>query len=393
MYTIYAKKGRYGKYGGQYVPETLVSALKELEQQFYFWKKKEKFQNELNYYLQKYAGRPTPIYEANRLAELYGIKRIYLKREDLCHTGAHKINNCIGQILLAIKMKKSRIVAETGAGQHGVAAASVCAKFGLKCIIYMGQEDYTRQNKNVQRMKILGAEVIPVQPKSATLKEAINEAIRDWVTNIDNTFYLLGSIVGPHPYPMIVSYFQSIIGKETKEQILQELGKYPDAIVACVGGGSNSIGIFSAFLNIKQIDLYGVEAGGNGKELGQHAATLCYGTEGILHGSYTYLLQDENGQIAPTHSISAGLDYPAVGPLLSFLKNKKRIITATVTDEEAKTAFYELSKYEGIIPALEPAHAIAFSKRLAKKHLYNTLLINLSGRGDKDLDICIEKTK
>lgn len=390
MYTIFAKKGRYGKYGGRFVPETLINALNELELQFNYWRKKESFTRELDHYLIEYAGRPTPMYEAKRLAEAYRLKKILLKREDLCHTGAHKINNCVGQVLLAIRMGKERIVAETGAGQHGVAVASVCAKFGLKCIVYMGQADYERQHKNVLRMKILGADVIPVKPSGSTLKEAINEAIRDWVSNVDNTFYLLGSVVGPHPYPTIVSYFQSVIGKEAKKQIIQLVGKYPDAVIACVGGGSNSIGIFSAFLNIKEIDLYAVEAGGCATVLGKHAATLCYGTEGILHGSLSYLLQNDDGQVAKTHSISAGLDYPGVGPLLSFLKNKKRIMPVNITDEEAMTAFYDLSKYEGIIPALEPAHAIAYAKKLAQNNHYETILINLSGRGDKDLDICIK---
>lgn len=388
MYTIYARKGRYGKYGGRYVPETLINALDQLELQFNYWRRKESFINELNHHLKEYAGRPTAMYQANRLAEVYGLKKIFLKREDLCHTGAHKINNCVGQVLLAIKMGKERIVAETGAGQHGVAVASVCAKFGLKCIIYMGQADYERQHKNVQRMNILGAEVVPVLPSGSCLKEAINEAIRDWVTNIDNTFYLLGSVVGPHPYPTIVSYFQSVIGRESKKQILQLNGKYPDAVIACVGGGSNSVGIFSAFLNIKEVDLYAVEAGGCATVLGKHAATLCYGTEGILHGSLTYLLQNDDGQVAATHSISAGLDYPGVSPFLSFLKKKKRIIPVIITDEEAMLAFYDLSKYEGIIPALEPAHAIAYAKKLSKSNHYETILINLSGRGDKDLDIC-----
>lgn len=389
-YSIFAKKGKYGKYGGRFVPETLINALNELESQFNYWRRKDSFITELNQCLREYAGRPTPLYEAKRLAEAYGLKKIFLKREDLCHTGAHKINNCIGQVLLALKMKKERIVAETGAGQHGVAVASVCAKFGLKCIVYMGQEDYERQYKNVQRMEILGAEVISVQPSGSTLKEAINEAIRDWVSNVDNTFYLLGSVVGPHPYPTIVSYFQSIIGKEAKKQLIRLIGKYPDAVIACVGGGSNSIGIFSAFLNNKAIDLYAVEAGGCATTLGKHAATLCYGTEGILHGSFSYLLQTEDGQIASTHSISAGLDYPGVGPFLSLLKNKKRIIPVNILDEEAMIAFYELSKYEGIIPALESAHAIAYAKKLAKNNHYDTVLINLSGRGDKDLDICIK---
>ena len=391
MFTFLTKKGRYGKYGGQYVPETLVKALNELEEQFNYWRQRNDFQNELKTYLREYAGRPTALYEAKRLEKVYKIEKIYLKREDLCHTGAHKINNCIGQALLAIKMGKDRIIAETGAGQHGVAVASVCAKFGLKCVVYMGAADYKRQYKNVQRMQILGAEVISVEPEEATLKEAINEALRDWVTNVDNSYYLLGSVVGPHPYPMIVSYFQSVIGKEAKKQFLKATGRYPDAVVACVGGGSNSVGIFSAFFNNKEVDLYAVEAGGKGDEIGQHAATLFYGDEGILHGSYSYLLQDEDGQIASTHSISAGLDYPGVSPLLSYLKKKHRIKLAKVYDDEAENAFYELSNYEGIIPALEPAHAIAYAKKLAANNQYKAILINLSGRGDKDLDICLNK--
>jgi len=388
MTSIITRTGKYGKYGGQFVPETLIQALKELENQFNRWYKEKKFREEFHQHLKEFAGRPTPLYEATRLARKYGIKHLLLKREDLCHTGAHKINNCIGQVLLAQKMNKKRIVAETGAGQHGVAVASVCAKFGLECVIYMGKNDYQRQNQNVQRMHLLGAKVVAVHPEEATLKEAINEAIRDWVTNVDDTFYLLGSVVGPHPYPMMVSYFQSVIGMEARRQAKLRTGKNPDAVIACVGGGSNSIGIFSAFLNLKNVRLYAVEAGGRGHNTGEHAASLLSGSPGILHGSYSYLLQDKYGQVASTHSISAGLDYPGVGPLLSHLKDTKRIECVSVSDREALQAFHDTSTLEGIIPALEPAHALAFVKTFAGSNKnYSTILVNLSGRGDKDIDI------
>ena len=385
--TQYPIKGKFGKFGGRFVPETLIPALEELERAYMKFKKDRKFKRELEYYLKEYAGRPTPLYLAENLTKTVGGARIYLKREDLLHGCAHKINNTLGQALLAKKMGKKRIIAETGAGQHGVATAMACAAAGLKCEVYMGSKDIERQKLNVFRMKLLGAEVHPVGSGSQTLKDAINEALRDWITNVRTTYYLLGSVVGPHPYPMMVRDFQSVIGKETKQQIVKITKKLPSAIVACVGGGSNAIGTFYEFLESK-VELYGVEAGGEGLESNKHSATLCAGTEGVLHGMLTYLLQDSEGQIQDTHSIAAGLDYPGVGPEHSFLKSMKRVKYTSVSDAEAVDAFLALSKYEGIIPALEPAHALAYTMKIAKKYSRNSsIVVTLSGRGDKDVEV------
>ncbi|MCD6450794.1 MAG: tryptophan synthase subunit beta [Acidobacteria bacterium] len=379
--------GKFGVFGGRFVPETLMENLLELEQAYLESKDDPSFSKEFQYYLTHYVGRPTPLYFARNLSEKYKCK-IYLKREDLCHTGAHKINNCLGQALLTKRLGKKRIVAETGAGQHGVATATACALLGIECVIYMGEKDYARQAPNQLRMRILGARIIKVKAGSRTLKEAINEAIRDWVTNAKTTHYLIGSIVGPHPYPTMVRDFQSVIGREVKEQILSLEGRLPDFLIACVGGGSNSIGLFHPFLGEEKVKMIGVEAGGRGEKLGEHSATLCRGTPGVLHGSYSYLLQDEEGQVLPTHSISAGLDYPGVGPELSYLKDTGRVSFDNVTDEEALEAFWELSSLEGIIPALESAHAVAYLKRLVRELDRDSLVvINISGRGDKDLNI------
>ncbi|MBI4744557.1 MAG: tryptophan synthase subunit beta [Actinobacteria bacterium] len=379
------KEGHYGEYGGKYVPETLMAALKELEEAYNKYKDDDEFKEELNYYLKDYVGRPTPLYLAERLTNLLGGAKIYLKREDLAHTGAHKINNTMGQILLAKRLGKKRIIAETGAGQHGVATATVAAMFGLECVIYMGEEDIARQAPNVFRMKILGAEVVPVSSGSKTLKDAMNEAIRDWVTNVKTTHYIIGSVAGPHPYPMIVRDFQIIIGKETKEQILAKEKRMPDYIVACVGGGSNSMGIFYPFLNT-DVKLIGVEAAGLGLETGKHGASLEKGSKGVLHGSMSYVLQDEFGQIQEAHSISAGLDYPGVGPEHAYMKDKSLVTYVGITDKEAIDAFKLLSKTEGIIPALESAHAIAYLNNLAPGLSKDKIIIvNLSGRGDKDV--------
>lgn len=380
--------GKFGKYGGQFVPETLMPACEELEKAYLEARKDPQFQKQLNYYLAEYAGRPTPTYYAENLTGKIGGAKIYLKREDLAHGGAHKINNTLGQALLAKRMGKTRIIAETGAGQHGVATAIACAALGLKAEIYMGAEDVERQKLNVFRMKLLGAEVHPVNSGSKTLKDAINEALRDWVTNVQDTYYLIGSVVGPHPYPMMVRDFQSVIGNEIRQQILEKEGRLPDALVACVGGGSNAIGTFHPFLDDEQVELYGVEAAGLGIETGKHAASLCGGEEGVFHGMLTYIVQDENGQILNTHSVSAGLDYPGVGPEHAFLKSIGRARYVTATDEEAISAFLELSKEEGIIPALEPAHALAFATKLAKTlGRGKIIVVTLSGRGDKDAEV------
>ena len=379
--------GKFGVFGGRFVPETLMENLLELEQAYLESKDDPSFSKEFQYYLTHYVGRPTPLYFARNLSEKYKCK-IYLKREDLCHTGAHKINNCLGQALLTKRLGKKRIVAETGAGQHGVATATACALLGIECVIYMGEKDYVRQAPNQLRMRILGARIVKVKAGSRTLKEAINEAIRDWVTNAKTTHYLIGSIVGPHPYPTMVRDFQSVIGREVRKQILSLEGRLPDFLIACVGGGSNSIGLFHPFLGEEKVKMIGVEAGGRGEKLGEHSATLCRGTPGVLHGSYSYLLQDEEGQVLPTHSISAGLDYPGVGPELSYLKDTGRVSFDNVTDEEALEAFWELSSLEGIIPALESAHAVAYLKRLVRELDRDSLVvINISGRGDKDLNI------
>jgi tryptophan synthase beta chain len=378
------RHGYFGKYGGRFVPETLMEALIELEERFHILLKDETFKKTLDHYLKDFAGRPTPLYFAERLSASWKSK-IYLKREDLCHTGAHKINNTMGQALLASFMGKKRIVAETGAGQHGVATAAACARLGLECIVYMGSLDVSRQAPNVHRMEALGAEVRPVYSGTKNLKVAINEAIRDWVTNVSTTHYLLGSTVGPHPYPTIVKTFQSIIGRETKRQIIEQEGRFPDIIIACVGGGSNAMGIFSEFL-AEDVMLYGVEAGGSSYAPGFNSATLNCGSPGVLHGALSYLLQDENGQILDTHSIAPGLDYPGVGPEHSFFKDEKRIHYGTVSDTEAMSSFYELSRTEGIIPALEPSHAIAFAKNMISELNGKLVIINLSGRGDKDVE-------
>jgi tryptophan synthase beta chain len=379
--------GKYGKYGGRFVPETLIPALEELEHAYLEAKEDSEFKKELDYYLKHFAGRPTQLYYAKNISEAIGGARIYLKREDLLHGGAHKINNTIGQALLAKRMGKRRVIAETGAGQHGVATAMACAALGLKCEIYMGAKDVERQRLNVFRMRLLGADVHAVKSGSETLKDAINEALRDWITNVKDTYYLLGSVVGPHPYPMIVRDFQSVIGKEIRKQCINAIGGMPDAIVACVGGGSNAMGTFYEFLDSK-VDLYGVEAGGKGIESNKHAASLVAGSEGVLHGTLTFLLQDEYGQVMDTHSISAGLDYPAVGPEHAFLKSVNRVKYVSVTDDQAVDAFIKLARYEGIIPALEPAHALAYAISIAKDYGQDAnIVVTLSGRGDKDVEV------
>jgi tryptophan synthase beta chain len=388
------ERGRYGSYGGRFVPETLMGPLQELEDAYRKAAEDPAFQAELNDLLQNYAGRPTPLTPARRLASHLGRGRIYLKREDLTHTGAHKINNAIGQILLARRMGKTRIIAETGAGQHGVATATAAALFGMECEIYMGTEDMRRQSLNVFRMRLLGANVRPVDSGSCTLKDAINEAMRDWVTNVANTHYLLGSVLGAHPYPWIVRDFQAIIGREARDQILKAEGRLPDLLVACVGGGSNAIGLFHDFLREPGIRMIGVEAGGRGTALGEHAARFSGGRTGVLQGTLSYVLQDENGQIAGTHSVSAGLDYPAVGPEHAFLHDEGRVEYTSVTDSLALEAFQILSRKEGIIPALESSHAIAELIRMAPELEKDTLVIlNLSGRGDKDVNQVAELLK
>lgn len=386
-------KGRYGRFGGQYIPEILMPAVQELEQAYLNACGDDGFQAELADLLRTYVGRPTPLTFAARLTAELGGARIFLKREDLAHTGAHKINNALGQALLAKRMGKRRLVAETGAGQHGVAAATVAALLGLECVVYMGSLDVARQQPNVQRMKLLGAEVHPVESGSRTLKDAVNEAIRDWVSHVQDTYYLLGSALGPHPYPLMVRDFQSVIGREARQQILEQAGRLPDVAVACVGGGSNAIGLFSAFLDDPEVGLVGVEAGGRGIASRQHAARFgdaVIGRPGVLHGTLTYLLQDADGQVLPTHSISAGLDYPAVGPEHAFLFESGRVRYTHATDEEALLAFQRLARSEGILPALESSHALAEAIRLAPQLPEESiLLVNLSGRGDKDLDTAL----
>ena len=379
--------GHFGLHGGRFVPETLMTSLEELEAAYQALKEDDGFQARLSHYLNTYVGRPTALYFAENLTRQFGGARIYLKREDLAHTGAHKINNALGQGLLAQRMGKRRIIAETGAGQHGVATATACAMLGLDCLVYMGEEDMRRQAINVYRMRLLGAEVRPVASGSRTLKDAINEAIRDWVTNVETTHYLLGSVVGPHPYPMMVRDFQSVIGEEARRQILEAEGRLPDYAVACVGGGSNSMGLFYPFLNDTEVKLVGVEAAGDGIDTGKHAATLSAGRPGVLHGAMSYLLQDEHGQVQETHSISAGLDYPGVGPEHSHLKDTGRAEYTAVTDSQALEGFHLLSRSEGIIPALEPSHAIYYVSRLAPTLPQDAIiLVCLSGRGDKDVD-------
>ena len=380
-------RGRFGRYGGQYIPETLMAAVEELAAAFEAAQKDVAFAREFEYLSRTFSGRPTPVYRADRLTERAGGAEIWLKREDLCHTGAHKINNALGQVLLARRMGKRRIIAETGAGQHGVAVATVCAKFGLQCEVYMGVDDMARQAINVYKMQLLGAAVTPVESGSKTLKDATNEAIRDWVTNVRTTHYVIGSAVGPHPYPLMVREFQSVIGREARAQMLIETGRLPTAVVACVGGGSNAIGIFAPFYD-DPVRLIGVEAAGRGLNSGAHAASIVGGRPGVLHGSFSYLLQDEDGQVLATHSISAGLDYPGVGPEHAFLNDQQRAEYVSVTDEQALAAFHQTSRLEGIIPALESSHAIAYAMPLAAELAKDALvLVNLSGRGDKDLDI------
>jgi tryptophan synthase beta chain len=380
--------GKFGKYGGIFVPELLIPALEELEKAFLKYKDDKKFNKELDYLLNEFAGRPTALYYAKNLSEKLGCK-IYLKREDMLHTGAHKINNTLGQGLLAKYMGKTRIIAETGAGQHGIATAVVGSLLGIPVEVYMGSEDVERQSLNVFRMELSGANVISVETGSKTLKDAINDAFRDWITNVENTYYLIGSTMGPHPYPTMVKHFQTVIGKESKKQILDKEGKLPDTVIACVGGGSNSIGIFSQFIEHEEVDLIGVEGGGEGLNSGKHGATLCAGTEGVLHGSFSHVLQDDFGQISEAHSVSAGLDYPGVGPEHSYLHVTGRANYDAVTNKEALRGFELLSKYEGIIPALESSHAIAYMEKYAKmkENKGKTIVVNLSGRGDKDMFI------
>ncbi len=380
------ERGHFGPYGGRFVADTLIDALQQLQQAYFHYRTDPVFLAEYAAELHDYVGRATPLYHAARLSAQVGGAQIYLKREDLNHTGAHKINNTVGQALLAKRMGKTRIIAETGAGQHGVATATVAAKLGFKCVVYMGAEDVKRQATNVYRMKLLGAEVVPVHAGSKTLKDALNEAMRDWVNHIDDTFYIIGTVAGPHPYPQMVRDFQAIIGQEARAQILEKTGKLPDALVACVGGGSNAIGLFYPFLQDKEVAIYGVEAGGKGIETGEHSASLIAGKPGVLHGNRTYLLCDKNGQITDTHSISAGLDYPGVGPEHAYLKDAGRVDYVAINDTEALDAFRILSQVEGIIPALESSHAVAYAMKLARSMSNEQqIIVNLSGRGDKDM--------
>ena len=392
-YNLPDERGHFGPYGGTFVAETLIDALDDLKRAYAAAKADPAFKAEFEYELKHYVGRPSPIYHAKRWSELLGGAQIYLKREDLNHTGAHKINNCIGQAMLARRMGKPRVIAETGAGQHGVATATVAARYGMECVVYMGSEDIKRQTANVYRMKLLGASVMPVESGSKTLKDALNEAMRDWVTNVGNTFYIIGTVAGPHPYPAMVRDFQAVIGRESRAQMLERVGRLPDALVACVGGGSNAIGIFYDYIPDETVKLVGVEAAGYGLDSGQHSASLIAGRPGVLHGNRTYLLQDENGQIVETHSISAGLDYPGVGPEHAWLKDIHRAEYVAVTDDEALAAFHALCRYEGIIPALESSHALAYAAKLAPTLAKDKiLLVNLSGRGDKDMHTVAEKS-
>jgi len=393
VYDMPDAQGHFGQYGGSFVAETLTDALDELRAAYALAKEDPTFRAEFAYDLQHYVGRPSPIYHAKRWSETLGGAQIYLKREDLNHTGAHKINNCIGQAMLARRMGKPRVIAETGAGQHGVATATVAARYGMECVVYMGSEDVKRQAANVYRMKLLGATVVPVESGSKTLKDALNEAMRDWVTNISNTFYIIGTVAGPHPYPMMVRDFQSIIGEECLTQMPVLIGRQPDYVIACVGGGSNAMGIFYDYIPHAAVKLVGVEAAGHGLESGQHSASLIAGRPGVLHGNRTYLLQDENGQIIETHSVSAGLDYPGVGPEHAWLKDCGRAEYVAITDAEALTAFNTLCRTEGIIPALESSHALAYAAKLAPTLPKDkVLLVNLSGRGDKDMHTVAEKS-
>ncbi|MDD3353234.1 tryptophan synthase subunit beta [Zoogloea sp.] len=386
-------RGHFGPYGGIFVAETLIPALAELRQAYEEAQRDPAFTAEFEYELKHYVGRPSPIYHARRWSELLGGAQIYLKREDLNHTGAHKVNNCIGQAMLARRMGKPRVIAETGAGQHGVATATVAARYGMECVVYMGSEDVRRQAANVYRMKLLGATVVPVESGSKTLKDALNEAMRDWVTNINDTFYIIGTVAGPHPYPMMVRDFQAVIGKECIDQMPDMVGRQPDYVIACVGGGSNAMGIFHPYIEHQDVRLVGVEAAGSGIETGLHAASLSAGRPGVLHGNRTYLLQNEDGQIIETHSISAGLDYPGVGPEHAWLKDLRRAEYVGITDEEALQAFHSLCRLEGIIPALESSHALAYAAKLAPTLPRDkVLLVNLSGRGDKDMHTVAEKS-
>jgi len=393
MYDLPDARGHFGPYGGVFVAETLTHALDELRDAYERARADAAFQAEFHYELKHYVGRPSPIYHARRLSERCGGAQIYIKREDLNHTGAHKINNTVGQALLARRMGKPRVIAETGAGMHGVAAATVAARYGMECVVYMGTEDVKRQVQNVYRMKLLGATVVPVESGSRTLKDALNEAMRDWVTNVERTFYIIGTVAGPHPYPMMVRDFQSVIGEESIVQMQELAGRQPDAVIACVGGGSNAMGIFYPYIKNGKVKLIGVEAAGEGLASGKHAASLCAGRPGVLHGNRTYLLQDANGQITETHSISAGLDYPGVGPEHAWLKDSRRAEYVAVTDDEALAAFHELCRCEGIIPALESAHAVAHAAKLARTLPKDAiLLVNLSGRGDKDMHTVAERS-
>jgi tryptophan synthase beta chain len=392
-YNLPDAKGHFGPYGGIFVSETLMHALEELKQMYEKYRQDPEFIAEFQRELKHYVGRPSPIYHAKRLSDELGGAQIYLKREDLNHTGAHKVNNTMGQALLAKRMGKPRVIAETGAGQHGVATATMAARFGLECVVYMGSEDIKRQSANVYRMKLLGASVVPVESGSKTLKDALNEAMRDWVTNVENTFYIIGTVAGPHPYPMMVRDFNSVVGKECLWQMPEHIGRQPDAVLACVGGGSNAMGIFYDYIPHANVRLIGVEAAGSGIASGKHAATLTAGTPGVLHGNRTYLLQDANGQITETHSISAGLDYPGVGPEHAWLKDSKRAEYVAITDDEALDAFHKLCRIEGIIPALESSHAVAQAMKIAPTMPKDkVLLVNLSGRGDKDMHTVAEKS-
>ena len=393
MYDLPDDHGHFGPYGGVFVAETLIEALDQLKAAYERYRKDPEFRAEFEYELKHYVGRPSPVYHARRWSGHFGGAQVYLKREDLNHTGAHKINNTVGQALLARRMGKPRVIAETGAGMHGVAAATVAARYGMECVVYMGSEDIRRQVQNVYRMKLLGASVVPVESGSKTLKDALNEAMRDWVTNVNNTFYIIGTVAGPHPYPMMVRDFQSVIGIEAIQQMREMAGRQPDAVLACVGGGSNAMGLFYPYIADENVRLIGVEAAGHGLESGKHAATLCAGKPGVLHGNRTYLMQDDNGQIIETHSISAGLDYPGVGPEHAWLKDSGRAEYVAVTDDEALEAFHHLCRLEGIIPALESSHALAYAAKLAPRMRNDQiLLVNLSGRGDKDMQTVAEKS-
>jgi len=392
MYNLPDERGHFGPYGGVFVAETLAHALQELDQAYEHYRRDPEFVAEYESELKHFVGRPSPVYHAKRWSEMLGGAQIYFKREDLNHTGAHKINNVIGQALLAKRMGKPRVIAETGAGQHGVATATIAARFGMECVVYMGSEDVRRQAANVYRMKLLGATVVPVESGSKTLKDALNEAMRDWVTNVERTFYIIGTVAGPHPYPMMVRDFQRVIGDECKVQMPEMTGRQPDAVIACIGGGSNAMGIFYPYIDDAAVRLIGVEAAGDGLETGRHAAALTAGTPGVLHGNRTYLLQDENGQIIETHSVSAGLDYPGVGPEHAWLKDSQRAEYVTITDNEALQGFHDCCRIEGIIPALESSHALAYAAKLAPTMAQDKiLLVNLSGRGDKDMHTVAER--